>query len=770
MADAMDVKIEPVILEDRISENIQETVELVANQDEREEGSYTVAIDLACPPPPPPSSDIVRPVSRSVSDYRMEVPVKRKSVASTILGPLTERLVKKGSNATTLTGHSQSPSYVQKSLGKSSQGLGWWVGLFAYFFAFSIFLPMTIVALVSNDGLKPVVVEELAPAIMHDLAQSHNKTAEELYTSFTETVASVYIGAAVVNLNQTSLDRIITIQLGNIGPLLSSFDSTLQKGARQLIMQLEEQNITLEAGPSILASDIRLTLALPENGAITPGDFIVLVESGIAQATIISAEADLPRTVKITNTGYSVGVAMQSAYDLTPEEIYALSSRAYLHTLQGKGLDTIFKVCLAGTIITLVVVLLFVFIIARYWNEPEIRSRHRNFLLQFFFGTILCPIFLALQLASAFGKITTDYHTTNIMYNVTGFIVASLAILGPISAVILRQRFMYGVFHLKQMRTNYFNTLPWHVFLNMWIIGVFTYCAIEPHNCPVWKRYVPIFVTVICYALEFMFYTWHVRGASGMFVDIWQSARLLLVWIITFLGGYIWTAVLNDSILSLVVICYQLCFLITGGVADLFLLPVIKIFFRRCGYNVLDDVDLEGRAKHIFDLKRVDMVMIDPEYSFLLLEFATQRHCRENVAFLMEMERLKEKAAVADMKEAQLEEMFSEIEYIGLTYIYERAPQEVNLSSRTRKNIIAKLRSDFSVANNPAADAAAIFCAAEKEIRDMIRSNLLGDFQKSPDVIKVMERRLRAVENLTILQNHGLIVSTTLAETDSQKS
>ncbi|KNC80142.1 hypothetical protein SARC_07494 [Sphaeroforma arctica JP610] len=472
---------------------------------ESSENFCTVEIDLTTPPPLPPGPapvqiDIANIATQQTASVSQTSPIvagtgrlaspsqdftivssKRKSLAVSILGLITDKLIKRHSSSGTADSQTIPTA---KSLGKSSQGIGWWVGLFAYIFAFAVFVPMTIVALIANDGLMPVDDVTLTPGVMQGIRQAHMMNNSQVYDNFTASVASLYIRNEDQNLTDAIFTNVLRSELGLIYPTLIQFDATLKARAYQTVNQTREAGYPAAAGIPGFSAVIQGTLA---SQGVTAVVFLQMVENGIARATIASAERhEVSRNDNIVGTGIQVGPAMQRAYHLSPENIYQTAANA-----------------------------------------------HKNFLVQFFLGTILCPIVLAVQLSAAFGYMTRDYQAMNITYNVTGFIVASLAILGPISAVILRQRCMFGVFKQRTRHSHYFITLPWHVFLNLFIIGVFTFCAIEPENCPVWKRYVPIFVTVVSFALEFIYYTWNVRNASGMFVDIWQSARLLLVVILT---------------------------------------------------------------------------------------------------------------------------------------------------------------------------------------------------------------------------------------------
>jgi hypothetical protein len=215
------------------------------------------------------------------------------------------------------------------------------------------------------------------------------------------------------------------------------------------------------------------------------------------------------------------------------------------------------------------------------------------------------------------------------------------------------------------------------------------------------------------------------RKYFNNYVDSYSNIRASVIF------GVLWIPALGKALYSAVAYQYKLygciylfyvSYITSCYLLDSFGLPLLKIYYRRNGCAVFDDVEFVAQDK-MFDLKQI---IADKKLCTLLLDYLKGYHCEENLYFIIKYLSLSSNSSMVSMEDASA---------LYKNFIVKDAPQELNLSSQTFKNC----ESSFYKLNRAellitAQEFLRVFQPVYHEVLALLYHNYFKDFLTSPEV------------------------------------
>eukprot|EP00121_Abeoforma_whisleri_P017146 Awhi_evm1s15718 len=152
--------------------------------------------------------------------------------------------------------------------------------------------------------------------------------------------------------------------------------------------------------------------------------------------------------------------------------------------------------------------------------------------------------------------------------------------------------------------------------------------------------------------------------------------------------------------------------------------------------------------------KNVLDVILDPTLQNLLLDFATEQLCQENILFLIDATKICTVDIVQiydqltnEVCRPEGEVLISEVQHIIDTYIVPSSTYEINLSHHTKNELMArfeKMKTSQSVVESGNITRKSVALILERAIVDialLVFTNLFENFLASPKVVHYMNKR-----------------------------
>eukprot|EP00122_Pirum_gemmata_P001699 Pgem_evm1s1532 len=251
-----------------------------------------------------------------------------------------------------------------------------------------------------------------------------------------------------------------------------------------------------------------------------------------------------------------------------------------------------------------------------------------------------------------------------------------------------------------------------------------------------WIMFLTVFIVCTFYIVESFVFMVLTRKASNQFVDFHLNIRCFVVFTVAVYTVYsilaaIGTTVQDGAMFSTFSNLYH-AIIISGYIMDSFTLPILKVWCRRRGYTLFDDIEFLGQEGYEDDISEIcDTKKL---YS-LLLSLSEKQFCSENVLFIHIVQDLKFRAK---RQRADISELLVVYE----NYIPQNSLNELNLSDSCRCQVhkqIELLRKNKQPNERLSNDIIVrVFDDTLQEVKKHIRQNLLNDFYELEDVKKIM--------------------------------
>eukprot|EP01134_Creolimax_fragrantissima_P004560 CFRG4560T1 len=385
------------------------------------------------------------------------------------------------------------------------------------------------------------------------------------------------------------------------------------------------------------------------------------------------------------------------------------------------------------------------------WDTPELRSRHRPFVMHvlvgFGIGNIArWGIVLTLLLVNS-------VSSPELFYNLTyGFdYVRGMADGVVMTSFLLRLYIMYQVFVQHKERIVYWKSA---LAMTASIIIVHTptaICYFTTANCQSWQEYGAKSVFYFALLALFVYLVWTTRHSRSLFCDWGTNIRLLIGTFTFFTASVIIRIFIENAIIISVFFCNGI--MITCALLDNFGIVFVQVLWRRCRQD--DETQKKtgdfciGKAFDIFsNANKLQDLLVDEEMSPALVDVAEELHCEESVMFLTEVHAFKVKCSgTCESIQLLLLEMIIHSFFI---------PRVLNVSSQTLKSI---LDSFVTYQSSRTQESKAAFLkelySCEDEIYVLLcASNLLKRFYERKDVIDKLATRKSLIHS-------GLVITYT---------
>ncbi|KNC80571.1 hypothetical protein SARC_07070 [Sphaeroforma arctica JP610] len=619
-------------------------------------------------------TDLLHPTTQALDTTLTGIPTRQINMKDTLSKKVSQN--DKRMSTDTLGPHTSSKGNFHRV-----QRLSLLIGLLAYFISLSICALVVLYEVNVFDDVSPV---KIAVPVASSLVRYINDTVpcSDLVDEYTDHVVNILEESGYENKTRNEIADYIAEQLGYTrhlhNALVLAGDKDMASAAVGIVItDYLEGNYEQYNNTQQLRSDITAAV----------GDDATLCLQ-VATLLALNTGSSMEYNAEVDDLTESLGTELTDALGLG--DLFGYTRQVYLLQAKEDGLDGMFIVCTLCYTLAEVLFVVVGILVYKYRSEPEIFSRHRFFLIHFNVGGLIVPPAALLLVAVSTAQLSLDYKTNDTLYTVFGAVLSLIAVMGPISAVFLRQRFMYQVFWKSGPNTSdahYFIMLPWYLLLSLVIIAtdVVSHYIDADRSATQYISYIPIYIVAVILGIEFSYYVWRVRHSSHVFVDVWQAYRFLIAWLLSFLIFHFAVAHRNSMALGSVSATLHLVACLVAAYVDFFLLPILKVFGRRNGLHILEGYDFAGCTLGI-DFNHVELVLDDPEACALLLDFLRNRVCSEGVEFLIELRDLQ---LLYELENKSHAEYWERVKHISDTYIY---PQCLNLSSQCQKTLASKLR------------------------------------------------------------------------------
>eukprot|EP01134_Creolimax_fragrantissima_P005726 CFRG5726T1 len=456
------------------------------------------------------------------------------------------------------------------------------IGLLAYLISFAIFIPMFLH--VENHYQNNVPAVQLTAARLEQrLYTETNKTDDVLQDGFATNLATVFVTAAINNLSDAAAAQQGAVALGMLAEQLPEGTiGTLYTGAKLLTALMDEDMAT-----TTMAGQIESQV----------GDASEFMDSiRIAMASLASYTADKEEAAVLVPM--ALGSAMFASFETPAIDIVTQVSYSFLDVARDEHLDEMFLFTWTALVTTEVVVVVLSLFVFWCWNEPELSMYHRHFKPHIIIGyMLLAPIGIFYAAVPTF-QITYDSDLLKDIYLVAACLTSAVALFAISAPVIWMSRSWYKDCNRSRggVWNNYFIMAPLHIFMLALIVAFHVWCYYDS-ECHVYHDYIPIFLTIGVFGLEFLVYSSYVllkMKRQDYYAGFWPSVRMITFLGITFLIGYIYTATVDSKMLTSAWIVSHLNMIALPSFIDFFLLPVIKAVGRKFnnGEPYLKDYDI----------------------------------------------------------------------------------------------------------------------------------------------------------------------------------
>eukprot|EP01134_Creolimax_fragrantissima_P003106 CFRG3106T1 len=552
------------------------------------------------------------------------------------------------------------------------QRLSLLVGVIGYLIGFAIYGCMLYYEVQAYDSVAPEhLVDKLSDELEISLTESVNLTCVDIVYDYSVTLSNLLIEEETNSTSGLDTKEYLWQQMGRLPYLLD-------ESVVNALDEIANNFIVYEFNQTLLQEDLKVALG-------NASSFCEVVGGAIASAT--DREVDVIAEQEEIET--LLGTALIDSIGGSVETVFLIAMQVYYETAKAQGLDRIFIVCASFFAVTDLFFIVICIFLYKYRNEHEVRSRHRYFLAHFNIGAMVIPIINLLGVAVTTAQFSTNQSTNQSLYTAYACVITFVTVLGPVSSVFLRQRFMYQVFWKGAPTTwfwEYFVMMPWYFFLALLVVVnlIVGHIINGDLEWNLFITYIPVYVVGLLMWTEFSYYAWHVREASFVFVDVWQAYRFLIAWGVTFLIFHFSVAYRHSIALSSLSATSHLMASLLGAYIDFFFLPLLKVLCRSHGYHILDEYDFGGSCLGI-DFNHIELVLNDPEACNLLLEFSKLRYCSEAVEFLIEWKELEE---LYRLQPKAYQECWERVLHIANALIF---PHVLNVSCTNHKVLVDKL-------------------------------------------------------------------------------
>eukprot|EP01134_Creolimax_fragrantissima_P005071 CFRG5071T1 len=424
------------------------------------------------------------------------------------------------------------------------------------------------------------------------------------------------------------------------------------------------------------------------------------------------------------------------------------------------GLSRIFMFACVSNVCTMVMVLLLIAFFVKYWEEPEIRSRHHGFIIHFctaaLAGCILGVVNAAITLEiTGVEAVTPEGEGSTLYRNLIFFTRGGINLCGHmvLSAVICRMRFMFIIFHSREMGPNYWMGTLAHIVL--FFLSTISYgtCEYNAYGsiCSTAKLNSGGLCYVLILSIQYTYYLVYTRKASIYFVDWEGNLRCFIVFSLITWGGIIYTMAVPDGRVQVAYLGWYIVPFQTWLFAiDNFLFVVVRVLSRKYGkYNLLAKVDLEGayfrnheNAKGLVDILEND------ETRDMFVQYAESRHCPEQVEFLLAVQSCTRISPSENRVSIE-----TQVKDIINIYVRIDSDKEINLPQIVRERLLTR------VEDNNYREVTTLFAESYDEISCLVSHNLLLTFLGTPAYRAYAEKQEDQNKLLLSLYNAHLVHS-----------
>ncbi|KNC77755.1 hypothetical protein SARC_09791 [Sphaeroforma arctica JP610] len=454
--------------------------------------------------------------------------------------------------------------------------LNWIFGTIAYIVAFAIFTPMFLRIVELFDDKVPDVASTSA-ILETRLFELTGKTDAEFAEAFANNLGSVFVNAAYDNTSTEVLTEQTTSALGML--------------ASSLPVESAMKSLVPLATIAKATSDGDRTLALERVSAAVQGvvgDPTVFMDNiRDSMAGLASYTGDAAASAALVPV--ALGGAMYQALGTSAEELVSEVSTSFFEAAKSQALNEMFDLTWIALLTTWCIVVFTGLLMWYCRDEPEIVMYNNHFKRHWIIaGLLLCPIGVYFAAIPLF-QITTNTDVVQDLYLSGACIISFIAVLGFSAPIVWMGRswFMDCTRSKGGIMNNYFFMAPWHFFLVL-LMCSFHIWGYFDHDVSVMIDFIPIFFTVVVVGMEFSHYSFGILlkfHRQDYYAGFWPAGRMLTVFGITFMIGYIWCGLQNSKMLAALWIPNHLNCIVFGATIDIFWLPIVQALGRKFNSN-----------------------------------------------------------------------------------------------------------------------------------------------------------------------------------------
>ncbi|KNC81051.1 hypothetical protein SARC_06611 [Sphaeroforma arctica JP610] len=418
--------------------------------------------------------------------------------------------------------------------------------------------------------------------------------------------------------------------------------------------------------------------------------------------------------------------------------------------MNGRDVYIIVVSVIVPTIFALLALIAF---FAFFWKEPEVRSRHHGFIINYC-ACALCLEVSVLISASIIMQITSIKAITATGMNDTwlslvGFWLITLVnffALNMIVPVVARMRYINELYVHRNRFASYWGVPIIYLvlyFLTAFMSMAICEYAVDPTTpCTATEKFSGTIVFVAIHNVHYFYLVWSAWGAKDYFIDFVGNVRMYMIF---FVGT--WAAIAYGIVSDNPADIWYLWFFETWfklwviGIEN-FGFIIVRVLGRKITKgSSLRGLDLEGEhfregenRKGVVNLLRI------PETADLFLAQVKKMHAEENILFLRSVLDCNNNRDDASVVRAIVDE-----------FIVADSPQEVNITAPVREKTLKKLNTgDYY-------DSKALFDDAFMEVSILVTRNSLPAFLNSSEYMAWCAERDEHDHLIALLRKNSLM-------------
>ncbi|KNC77789.1 hypothetical protein SARC_09760 [Sphaeroforma arctica JP610] len=420
-----------------------------------------------------------------------------------------------------------------------------------------------------------------------------------------------------------------------------------------------------------------------------------------------------------------------------------------------KGYMAFTYVCIAhgGTVVCLLLLVVF---FVKYWNEPEVRSRHHGFIVHYCVCafllevSVLCTAALLLQITSLKG-LNADGKTLNEVWVQTVFVslvFMNFCALSTIVPIVARMHYIFELTGNRNIEPRYWKVPVFYLVL--YVCTSFTSlmaCRYIKDDCTTAETYSGTITFLVVCIVHYYVCAWRARSARKSFNDYWGNVRMFTTFTI-FVGSVVsFGMVVNHPLNVIILWFYEPLMKVWIFGLEHFAFVAVRVLSRHWkGVETLSNIDMTGdHYREMAYTEGVVGLLKIEETAALFLEFSRKTVRQESILFLVAVLKGRTCRTKAEQEATR--------KHILETYIATQSVHQVNISHLERNTIIGRLSNKQYTESVPME----VFDGAFREITLLVTSNLLATFLASEEYQAWTQKMDREDKLVALLRQNQLL-------------